>query len=154
VFLAAPAEDEWGELVDALRDDADLGTDPRFTEPGTRSANDDALAETLGKVFLTRTAADWEQALTAAGVGCVRVTEMAPELQMQTDPALAAEYATTAVSPIFEEHLRFGPAVRFSRSSTQALGGCLAGEHTDQLLQELGYDADAIADLRERGVIV
>jgi crotonobetainyl-CoA:carnitine CoA-transferase CaiB-like acyl-CoA transferase len=153
VFLAAPAEGEWAELVDALKGAHGLSGDPRFADAEARSANDDALAEALAKVFATRTATEWEQELTTAGVGCVRVTEMAPELQMQTDPELAAEYAATAVSPVFEEHLRFGPAVRFSRSSTQALGGCLAGAHTDQLLRELGYDTDRIADLRERGVI-
>lgn len=153
VFLAAPVPDEWTDLVEALKGEHDLSGDARFADAPARSANDEALAEVLGKIFMKRTATDWEEALTSVGIGCVRVTEMAPELQMQSDPELAAEYAATAVSPIFEEHLRFGPAVRFSRSSTQALGGCLAGQHTDQLLQELGYDADAVADLRERGVV-
>ncbi|MCZ6785300.1 MAG: CoA transferase, partial [Proteobacteria bacterium] len=27
------------------------------------------------------------------------------------------------------------------------------GEHTDEILRELGYDADAIRDLRERKVV-
>jgi crotonobetainyl-CoA:carnitine CoA-transferase CaiB-like acyl-CoA transferase len=83
----------------------------------------------------------------------VKVHEELPEVQLQTDKELAAEYCETAVSPIFEEHLRMGPAVRFSRSATQAKGGVLAGEHTDAILTELGYDADRIADLRERNVV-
>jgi crotonobetainyl-CoA:carnitine CoA-transferase CaiB-like acyl-CoA transferase len=74
-------------------------------------------------------------------------------LQMQTDPELVAEYAATANSPIFEEHLRFGPPVRFSRSATQAKGGCLPGEHTEAILREIGYDEGAIADLRARKLI-
>ncbi len=28
-----------------------------------------------------------------------------------------------------------------------------AGEHTDEVLAELGYDPDAIADLRARGIV-
>jgi crotonobetainyl-CoA:carnitine CoA-transferase CaiB-like acyl-CoA transferase len=43
--------------------------------------------------------------------------------------------------------------VRFSRSGTQAKGGCLAGEHTTAILREIGYDDAAIADLRTREVI-
>jgi crotonobetainyl-CoA:carnitine CoA-transferase CaiB-like acyl-CoA transferase len=31
--------------------------------------------------------------------------------------------------------------------------GSLAGQHTDAILAELGYDDTAIADLRERGVV-
>ncbi|WP_232291849.1 hypothetical protein [Frankia sp. QA3] len=54
---------------------------------------------------------------------------------------------------MFDEYLRMDPAVRFSRSATQARGGCLAGEHTEAILHELGYDDARIADLRARGVI-
>lgn len=96
---------------------------------------------------------DWEDRLTAADVGCVRVTECVPERFIQTDEALATEYACTARSPLFDDHLRMGPPVRFSRSGTQAKGGCLAGEHTDRILRELGYDVCAISGLRARAVV-
>jgi formyl-CoA transferase len=32
-------------------------------------------------------------------------------------------------------------------------GGPALGEHTDEVLRDVGYDAAAIADLRRRGVI-
>jgi crotonobetainyl-CoA:carnitine CoA-transferase CaiB-like acyl-CoA transferase len=153
VFLAAPAEKEWPELVAALAGQADLGSDDRFATPEARSHNDAALAEVLAGVFAGRPAAEWEEELTAAGVGCVRAAEEQPAVVIQTDPALAAEYATTAMSPIFEEHLRVDPPFRFSRSATQAKGGCLAGEHTDALLREIGYDDEKIADLRARSIV-
>ncbi|HVW40397.1 MAG TPA: hypothetical protein VHC18_03510 [Amycolatopsis sp.] len=83
----------------------------------------------------------------------VEVAGVVPELRLQTDPALAAEYAATAHRPTFAEHLRMGPPVRLSRSVTRAGGGCLAGEHTEALLRELGYDGVRIAGLRNRKVI-
>jgi crotonobetainyl-CoA:carnitine CoA-transferase CaiB-like acyl-CoA transferase len=44
--------------------------------------------------------------------------------------------------------------VRFSRSSTQALAGQLKGAHTDAILEELGYDDDAVGDLVAHGIVV
>jgi crotonobetainyl-CoA:carnitine CoA-transferase CaiB-like acyl-CoA transferase len=153
VCLAAPTPREWARLTQALADEVDLASDTRFTTPEARAQHDTELAETLSKVFATRPAAQWEQSMLAAGVGLVQVTEIQPGNQVQTVPELAAEYAGTAVSPIFDEYLRFGPSVRFSRSTTQTKGGCLTGEHTDALLQEIGYDDAVVTDLRERGII-
>jgi crotonobetainyl-CoA:carnitine CoA-transferase CaiB-like acyl-CoA transferase len=153
VFLAAPAEKEWGELVSALADDIALGADDRFGTAEARRANDKALADALAGAFAKRPAQEWEDRLTAADVGCVVVTEKMPEVLLQTDAALAATYATTAMSPVFDEHLRLAPAVRFSRSRTRALGGCLAGDHTDAILREIGYVDDAIADLHDRKIV-
>jgi len=152
IFLAAPTAKDWAGLVAALATEADLG-DERFATEQARRDNDAHLAEVLSAVFTRRTAAEWEEYLTKAGVGCVAVTEQKPEVLLQTDEALAAEYAVTATSPVFDEHLRLGPLVRFSRSATQAKGGCAAGEHTDAILRELGYDDAEIADLRERNVV-
>jgi crotonobetainyl-CoA:carnitine CoA-transferase CaiB-like acyl-CoA transferase len=152
VFLAAPEPREWAPLAAALGSEPDLDGD-RFATPEARRENDEALARTLAEVFARRSAAEWEELLTKADVGCVQVTERLPELMLQTDEALAAEYCVTATNAIFDEHLRMGPLVRFSRSSTKGDGGCSVGEHTDAVLSELGYDEGAIADLRERGVI-
>jgi crotonobetainyl-CoA:carnitine CoA-transferase CaiB-like acyl-CoA transferase len=153
VCLAAPAPAEWARLVEALTAEVALTADERFATPESRAANDVELADVLTGVFARHPAADWEKRLLGAGVGCVQVTEQLPENLVQVDPDLSAEYAGTAVSPIFEEYLRFGPSVRFSRSTTQTKGGCLTGEHTDALLREIGYDDASIADLRQRGVV-
>jgi crotonobetainyl-CoA:carnitine CoA-transferase CaiB-like acyl-CoA transferase len=152
VFLAAPAVGEWADLVAALATEADLDEE-RFASADARRANDEQLAEVLADVCRRRPAAEWEERLTAAGVGCVVVTERAPELLLQTDEELAAEYCVTATSPVFDEYLRLAPTVRLSRSATRAEGGCMAGEHTDTVLRELGYDDARIAGLREDGIV-
>ena len=153
VFLAAPAEKEWPALSAALADEVDLAGDERFATGEARAANDAALAEVLGGAFARRAAADWEKALTASGIGCVQAAEAEPGVVIQTDPALSAEFTVPAISPVFEEHQRVAPPFRFSRSATQAKGGCLAGEHTDAILRELGYTDEAIADLRARSIV-
>lgn len=55
--------------------------------------------------------------------------------------------------PTFDRHPRNAPLVQFSRSATHAKPGVLAGASTDALLAELGYDAERIQGLRDRGVV-
>ena len=148
VFLAAPAAGEWPALAAALSLD-----DPRFASRQARAANADALTEALTEIFATRAKADWEAELTARDVGCVAVAQENAEWRMQDDEFYQAGYAVDAVSPIFDEHRRPAPLVRFSRSATKADAGCRLGQHTDALLRELGYDDERIADLRKRDVV-
>jgi crotonobetainyl-CoA:carnitine CoA-transferase CaiB-like acyl-CoA transferase len=149
VFLAAPAAKEWQPLATIVG----LDGDERFRSPEARSAHEADLVQALADCFATRPAAEWEELLTAVDVGCVQVTEQAPEVLLQTREDLAAEYASTADSPVFGQHQRPGPTVRFSRSTTQSKGGCLAGDHTDAILKELGYPEPEIAALRARRIV-
>jgi len=153
IFLAAPQAKEWPPLVAALKDFADLGDDQRFSTLEGREANDDELGRRLEAAFSKESAAFWEKHLGAAGLGCVELYAGAPARLIQTDPQLAAEYTVTAVSPIFDEHLRFSPLVGLSRSEIRAPGGCLAGQHTVSVLREFGYDDATIAKWQDAGVI-
>ena len=107
----------------------------------------------LEAIFATRGKDEWEAELTAADVGCVAVAQENAEWRMQDDEFYRAGYAVDAVSPIFDEHRRPAPLVRFSRSATKADAGCRLGQHTDALLRELGYNDEQIAGLRERDVV-
>jgi crotonobetainyl-CoA:carnitine CoA-transferase CaiB-like acyl-CoA transferase len=153
IFLAAPQTKEWQPLVAALSEFTDLADDGRFSTAESRMEFDEHLAGRLAQVFGKESADFWERRLTAAGVGCVQVFEGAPARLLQQDPELAAEYTVDAVSPVFDEHLRFSPLVRMSRSSVRAPGGCLAGQHTASVLREFGYDDATIAAWHEAGVI-
>jgi crotonobetainyl-CoA:carnitine CoA-transferase CaiB-like acyl-CoA transferase len=55
--------------------------------------------------------------------------------------------------PTFDEFYRLAPMVGFSRSETVAGRGCLIGEFTDAVLAELGYSAERIAELKDKGVL-
>ncbi|MCX6020153.1 MAG: CoA transferase, partial [Chloroflexi bacterium] len=71
VFLAAPRQREFERLCAALGQPA-WAQDERFATPAARKRNDGALADLLTSAFAQRSADDWEAALTAQGVGCVR----------------------------------------------------------------------------------
>jgi crotonobetainyl-CoA:carnitine CoA-transferase CaiB-like acyl-CoA transferase len=154
VFLAAPGESEWASLVAALRDHVDLDRDPRFTTEQNRVEHDDALTETLTAVFVTRGKGEWERDLLAADVACVAVSTEAIESVLMSDAVgRASGYVVDVVHPVFDEHPRLAPVVRFSRSATRAGAGVLAGAQTNAVLSELGYDDAALADLHARNVI-
>jgi crotonobetainyl-CoA:carnitine CoA-transferase CaiB-like acyl-CoA transferase len=153
VFLAAPLPHEWPAFAKAMSPYVDLHADERFADADSRARHDDELIAALTTVFATKNKLEWERELTAQDVGCVEVVEANSELVLQTDPYFEAGYAVEAYSPIFEEHRRLAPLCRFSRSRSAAKAGCTIGQHTDAVLREIGFDDDAIADLRERAVV-
>jgi len=154
VFLAAPQEKEWKRLAASLAPYTDLAGDPRFDAESDRREHADALAECLAGVFSQRGKDEWERDLLAADVGCMSVTTETPEAMMASDWfGRASGYLAPSDHPTFGEHDRIAPAVRFSRSSTKAEGGKLAGAATRDLLAELGYGDAAIEDLIDRKVV-
>ncbi|MFF7944658.1 CaiB/BaiF CoA transferase family protein [Nocardia gamkensis] len=153
VFLAAPLAQEWPALTKAMSPYLDLDADARFVSPAARAENDAALAAALESVFPGKTKLEWEHELTSQDVGCVEVTEHSAGMMLQSDECFEAGYSVEAVSPVFDEHRRLAPLFRFSRSQTKADGGCTLGQHTREVLREIGLDDDRIDDLQSRGVI-
>jgi crotonobetainyl-CoA:carnitine CoA-transferase CaiB-like acyl-CoA transferase len=155
IFLAAPQTREWEDLADGLAPYLDLRADPRFATAIDRAANDAALTQALTPVFVQRGKAEWQKDLTEQDVACVAVTTEPPEeLLMADEFGRASGYLADITHPIFGEHPRLAPVVRFSRSATTAKPACLLGDATDGTLRELGYSDEAIADLKERNIVV
>jgi crotonobetainyl-CoA:carnitine CoA-transferase CaiB-like acyl-CoA transferase len=149
VFLAAPGSHEWGPLAAAL---PQLAT-PEFADPGLRRCNDALLTDMLQSIFLGDTSAGWEQRMTAAGVGLVVAEPRSAEEVFLSELGRDSGYVVDVPHPTFDELPRLTPLVRFSRSTTRAGRGCLIGEHTLEILRELGRTDDAIRELLDAGLI-
>jgi crotonobetainyl-CoA:carnitine CoA-transferase CaiB-like acyl-CoA transferase len=140
VFLAAPTEAEREALVEALA-----------LDPGLE---DDALSQVLADRLATRPAAEWEAELAGKDVTCVAVAKgSVDEVVTLGEMGQELGFVTETSNPVIGEYLRLTPLVRYRRMGGVCGPAPLCGDHTDSVLEELGYDEARIAALREKGVI-
>jgi crotonobetainyl-CoA:carnitine CoA-transferase CaiB-like acyl-CoA transferase len=154
VFLSADDDYAFVRFC-AMAGRDDIAADPRFSSHAAREGNANALADALGEVFATRSAPEWERAAVAAGVGCVMADSIGHFAFLHRDEqAAAVSMMTTSVHPSFGgTYWRHAPIVRFSRTPGHAKPFCEKGEHTRQILRDLGYDDEEMTTLKDDEVI-
>jgi len=81
----------------------------------------------------------------------------APVLSMKElayDPALRASLSIVEVQHKERgTYLTVGSPIKFSTSTPEITASPLLGEHTDDVLAELGYDADSVAEMHAKHVV-
>jgi crotonobetainyl-CoA:carnitine CoA-transferase CaiB-like acyl-CoA transferase len=146
VTLAALTDRQWAGLARAL-DRPEWLEDARFKTPALRQKNIDARLQLTQDALITRPAAEWLERLTAADVPCGPV---------QTRNEVIRHPQVLEMGIIVEtEHPAAGrlrqarAAARFSSTPTEIRRGApRLGEHTEEILGELGYSLADIAELR------
>jgi len=141
----------WDGLLQAL-ERQDIAADPRFAEREGRIRNYQPLAAALADAFAARSRAEWEQRLAAQDV------PYAPVLQpgeVFDDPQVRHLGSFARLQhPREGEIFVVSPPVLFDRQRPGEMRAPpVLGEHTDEVLQELGLDGDAIARLKSDKVI-
>jgi crotonobetainyl-CoA:carnitine CoA-transferase CaiB-like acyl-CoA transferase len=94
-------------------------------------------------------ALDWEERCLAADVSVVAVDPDEGFVEFLIDRALVSE----GDHPDFGQYWKHLPLVRFSRSTSAVRAPCGLGEHTIEVLQELGIAKSEIDELMAHGVI-
>jgi CoA:oxalate CoA-transferase len=129
-----------------------LSADPRFADPESRvrPENSQQLQSLLTSVFATRDSEEWERVLAAASVPCGRVRDIGDvcdETLKSNRGLLLPTRIPGAQSPGSTPHY-VNAGFTFAHDGPGADGAApLLGEHTDEVLQSLGYDAEEIANL-------
>ena len=151
INVAASGDGMWQRLCVAIGRQ-DLLSRAEFATQQGRADNRVALNVELNHALATRTGAEWIETLNGAGVPCGPIYAVD---QMFADPqvrhlGVAAEVAHPTLGPI----KLLGQAAGLSRTPAAVVAPTPeVGQHTDELLAELGYAADAIARLRQQQVV-
>jgi crotonobetainyl-CoA:carnitine CoA-transferase CaiB-like acyl-CoA transferase len=154
IFLAATTEREWAALLEVIGE-ADWSDDPRFADADARANHDDELIDVLTDVFSSRPAAELEHTLSAKGVGCAEAyAGSTSEFAATTHGLLESGLTFQVDDPNFGRVVRYGAPVTFSDMTCRIAPGCRRGQHNDAILSELGYDSEAIAQLKKAGTVV
>jgi crotonobetainyl-CoA:carnitine CoA-transferase CaiB-like acyl-CoA transferase len=117
---------------------------PEFSDDASRRKNGDALSILLAEVFRSRPANEWLRILEENDVPvdlCVTPGEAAQHVQLQERQAVEKGYAKF---PVWANGRRGGRI----RAGTPRLG-----EHTREILVELGFDDSQVADFVKTGTV-
>jgi crotonobetainyl-CoA:carnitine CoA-transferase CaiB-like acyl-CoA transferase len=150
ISAAVQTDREWTALTRAL-DRPEWLDDPRFKTPALRQKHINERLAMTQEILLTRPAAEWLERLTAEGVPCAPVLT---RTRMIEHPQIIANGIVVETEHPGAGRLRQArPAARFSGTPTaNRHGGPALGEHTDEILAELGYSDADITALRAEGV--
>ncbi len=144
-----------GEIYERLcrvLGDETLISDPDYATGEARSENRDALNQRLDALTGKKTSAEWVQILNDAGVPCGPIYDID---DMFDDPqvkhlgmAAPVEHPSLGAIEIVNQAASLSRTPFRIHSPTPELG-----QHSDEILDELGMSAKEISGLRERGVV-
>ncbi|MFO7963652.1 MAG: CoA transferase [Desulfobacterales bacterium] len=146
-----PEEKFWAKFCE-FTGKPELIHDPRYAETETRNEHAAELVAIYDEVFITKTRDEWIRLFQDNGFMFAPVQNLEEVL---TDPqALANGYITDFQHPVLGSILVPGFPVTFSANTAGTRNPSPGlGEHTEELMHELGYSTSEIKDFRDKKII-
>jgi crotonobetainyl-CoA:carnitine CoA-transferase CaiB-like acyl-CoA transferase len=137
ISAAVQTNREWNALTRALNKPEWLD-DPRFKTPALRQRHINERLRLIQAEFQKHSAEEWLDRLTREGVPCAPVLT---RTQMLSDPQVVANGIVVETEhPVAGRVRQARPAARFSETPAAIrYGGAGLGEHTTDVLAELGF---------------
>jgi crotonobetainyl-CoA:carnitine CoA-transferase CaiB-like acyl-CoA transferase len=149
-FAGVQTEAHFGNFCTVI-DRRDLLEDPRFATAEARASNASACIALLDDIFAARDLDDWRAVLPALSTPWT-IVQTAREAS--TDPQVVANgFVVTVEGPAGAYPLVASPA-QFDGERPMLRPAPEHGEHTDEVLLDLGRDWDEIVRLKTAGVVL
>ena len=150
LIIQAGGQTMFRRLCDAL-EAPELTSDPRFADGRTRLKHRPELTVEIEKCLASRTAEEWVARLTEFGVPAglvLNVEECFANEQVATLPMVQE-----VEHPLLGRERLLGPGVNMERTPPRICSAAPEhGQHTDEVLAELGYSQDEVARYHREGI--
>lgn len=145
------ADAHWADFCRAI-DRPDLTSDPRFLDMDARRLHHEELIPIIDAAMASRRLVEWEAVLREHH--CIYSRVQTPS-EVTGDPqAIANGFFVNVPHPIAGEVRLVATPARMHGTPAQVKGAApQVGEHTEQMLEQLGYTWEDIAALKTEGVI-
>ncbi len=151
ITIGAANQRTWERFCRIMRLDA-LLEDPEFATDADRVRHHESLAQTIEAITIQAPCSHWLRTLEDAGVPCGPINTY-PEVF--TDPHVIARGMVQEIEhPVGGRIKQIGPAAKCSRTPAGIRRPApRLGEHTAEVLEEIGYAPGEVESLAGEGVI-
>jgi crotonobetainyl-CoA:carnitine CoA-transferase CaiB-like acyl-CoA transferase len=151
IVVAVGSERQWPKLCAEL-ELPDLATDERFADNGARVRHRDVLRPILAARFADADSTHWLRRLDEAGIPCGPVNSVLAAFEQPQ--AVARQMRVEVEHPTLGRVPQIGLPYKLSATPASIRSAPpLLGEHSAEVLGELGYTPEEIAALRSAGII-
>jgi crotonobetainyl-CoA:carnitine CoA-transferase CaiB-like acyl-CoA transferase len=141
----------WADLVHKVGR-PELADDPRFVDAAARAQNSEECVGILDEIFASRTFEDWKSLLQEVK-GVWAPVQTAAEI-LEDPQVLENGYLREVEAASGTKFRMVASPLQFDEEPADLVRAPDHGEHTDEVLGELGLDTDAILELKIAGAVL
>ena len=151
MMIGVGTDAQWRRFC-AMLDMGDVVDGPRFATNAARVENFDVTVAMVQEKIAKKPVAHWLEQCRGAGIPCSPIHTL--EEAIKHPQVVARKLVQTTPHPTLGELPSVAFPVRFEGEPAQSRSAPpLLGQHTAEVLGEIGYDAAAIEALRTRGIV-